>query len=67
MIIACMERCSNISTKMMVKCRFGCVKLLFSLIYVSYGGLLMSLEGELKHIEKVKYGDRIYCLIRVIN
>ncbi|CBK22902.2 uncharacterized protein [Blastocystis hominis] len=37
------------------------------LIYVSYGGLLMSLEGELKHIEKVKYGDRIYCLIRVIN
>ena len=38
-----------------------------SLIYVSFGGLLMSLEGEMKHIDKVKYGDRVYCLIRTIQ
>ena len=38
-----------------------------SMIYVSFGGLLMSLEGEMKHIDKVKYGDRVYCLIRTIK
>ena len=27
----------------------------------------MSLEGEMKHIDKVKYGDRVYCLIRTIK
>lgn len=41
--------------------------LICSMIYVSFGGLLMSLEGEMKHIDKVKYGDRVYCLIRTIK
>ena len=65
--IACMGRSSNISIKTMGKCSSCGNGSCSSLIYVSYGGLLMSLEGELKHIEKVKYGDRVYCLIRIIN
>ncbi|KAK8820216.1 DNA-directed RNA polymerase I, II, and III subunit rpabc3 [Blastocystis sp. ATCC 50177/Nand II] len=37
------------------------------LIYISFGGLLLSLEGEQKHIDQIKYGDRVYCLIRRIQ
>ena len=38
-----------------------------SLIYISFGGLLLGLEGEQKHIDQIKYGDRVYCLIRRIQ
>lgn len=51
----------------MVKCRVFLFTFITSLIYISYGGLLMSLEGELKNIDKIKYGDRVYCLIRRIH
>lgn len=64
---ACMEKCSNTNTKRMERCELLCRLVPRSLIYISYGGLLMSLEGEMKHIDKVKYGDRVYCLIRTIK
>ena len=64
---ACMGRCSNTNTKRMERCESLCHRIPRSLIYISYGGLLMSLEGEMKHIDKVKYGDRVYCLIRTIK
>lgn len=51
----------------MERCEWLCRLVPRSLIYISYGGLLMSLEGEMKHIDKVKYGDRVYCLIRTIK
>lgn len=51
----------------MERCSCVCWEWVSSLIYVSFGGLLMSLEGEMKHIDKVKYGDRVYCLIRTIK
>lgn len=44
--------------------RFGVIR---SLIYVSFGGLLMSLEGDMKYIQNIKYGDRLYCLIRRVH
>ena len=64
---ACMEKCSSTNTKRMGRCEWLCHLVPRSLIYISYGGLLMSLEGEMKHIDKVKYGDRVYCLIRTIK
>ena len=67
MSIVCMEKSSNINIRMMAKCRVFVLALMSSLIYISYGGLLMSLEGELKHMDKIKYGDRVYCLIRRIH
>ena len=67
MSIVCMEKYSNINIRMMVKCRVFLFTFITSLIYISYGGLLMSLEGELKNIDKIKYGDRVYCLIRRIH
>lgn len=67
MSIACMERYSNINTRMMVKCTFFVSGVIRSLIYVSFGGLLMSLEGDMKYIQNIKYGDRLYCLIRRVH
>lgn len=51
----------------MEKCIAFDVTITHSLIYISYGGLLMSLEGDLEHLEKIKYGDRLYCLIKRIH
>lgn len=67
MSIACMERYSSINTRMMVKCIFFVSGVIRSLIYVSFGGLLMSLEGDMKYIQNIKYGDRLYCLIRRVH
>ena len=53
----------------MVKCKSKILCLFVntrSLIYISYGGLLMSLEGARENIETIKYGDRLYCLIKRI-
>ena len=67
MITACMEKYLSINTRRMERCILICHFIMLSLIYVSFGGLLMSLEGEMKHIDKVTYGDRVYCLIRTLK
>ena len=33
-------------------------------IIASYGGLLMQIQGEQRHLARVKNDQRIYCLIR---
>lgn len=38
-----------------------------SLIYISFGGLLMSIEGEQSPLENIKYGSRLYLLIKKTN
>ncbi|KAK8801930.1 hypothetical protein WA158_006325 [Blastocystis sp. Blastoise] len=34
------------------------------LIYISFGGLLMSIEGDQRYLVNIKYGDRLYLLMR---
>jgi hypothetical protein len=37
---------------------------LFSSVYVSYGGLLMCLEGDYRHLQNLTVGENIYLLMR---
>ncbi|RUS33336.1 RNA polymerase [Jimgerdemannia flammicorona] len=33
-------------------------------VFISYGGLLMCLEGDFRHLQSISVGQNLYCLIR---
>lgn len=37
---------------------------LFRSVYISYGGLLMCLEGDYRHLQNLTVGENIYLLMR---
>lgn len=35
-----------------------------SSVYISYGGLLMCLEGDFRHLQNISLGENLYLLMR---
>lgn len=33
-------------------------------MYISFGGLLMALRGQTRHLAELVVGENVYCLIR---
>lgn len=43
----------------------NCVlSVVFSSVYISYGGLLMCLEGDFRHLQNISLGENLYLLMR---